>query len=99
MEMTLARALTIRKELNARSTDVREIKKMDIYETRVKRISVTKSTDEVTADVAKLDIKEVMREGNRVNAALRAVDDVIQHFNHVTMVEIPDDVMEVVDSI
>lgn len=98
-KMTLSRALLIRKELMQRSVQAMQIRKADLFETKVTRKAAHEGIDDVTAQVPKLTLDEVTKRSNQINRALREVDAVIQSANHTVEVDLPGDVMEIVDSI
>ena len=86
MAIKLAELLLRRKELAEKVELARQIKMKDVFETKTKRISVNDSTDEVTADVNKLEFNQLTAEFNYYSRQLRQVDAAIQQTNWTTEV-------------
>ena len=89
----LAEALLRRKELGDRVNRIAAIKGQDYYEVKAKRINVTESIDDVTAQVPKLLLSQVTAEYDFYAKQLRMVDAAIQQANWTTEVELHDNVM------
>ena len=85
--MKLAKALLRRKELNDKLARMTQINQRDLYEVRVKRISVSDNLDEVTANVPKLTYSQFNKEYDHYAKQLREIDAVIQQANWNTDVE------------
>lgn len=84
--MKLAEALLRRKELDAKVKVLNTIKGAQVFETKVKRVSVTDSVDDLTAQVPKLTAAQVTREYDHYAKALRLLDAAIQQANWTTEV-------------
>ena len=87
MKVKLADCLLRRKELVGKTETAREIRKSDLYETRVKRVKVTDDTDNVTANVPKLTLSQVTAEHDWYAKRLRMIDALIQQTNWITDVD------------
>ena len=83
----LAAALLRRKELQQKVEQLKGIKAADIFAHRVKRVNVSDSIDEVTADVPKLSASQVTEEYDFYAKRLRLLDGVIQQANWTTDVD------------
>ena len=81
MARKLAECLLRRKELQQKLDRMGGIRDKDIFEVRVKRISVSDSVDEVTAAVPKLTYKEFDQEYSYYAKQLRLIDAAIQQVN------------------
>lgn len=88
MAIKLAELLLRRKELAEKVELAKQVKIKDLFDTKIKRISVSESTDEVTADVPKLTLSQVTAEYNHYARQLRAVDAAIQQTNWTTEVDL-----------
>lgn len=89
----LADALLRRKELQEKVDILRKIKDNTFFETRVRRVNVTDSTDEVTAQICRLTAAQVTAEFDWHARQLRLIDSAIQRANWTTDIEITDSVM------
>ena len=90
MKCTLAEALLIRKDLQAKIKRMETLDSAQLFETNVRRVNVTDSVDEVTASVSKVTWEEFQKEYNTLAKELRLVDAVIQRTNWETEVTIPE---------
>lgn len=90
----LANALLRRKELMAKVAQLHPFKKENAFKTKVQRINVAESVDEVTATVPKVTMAKLTEEYDSYASKLRRVDAAIQRANWETMVDIEDDIME-----
>lgn len=88
MKIKLAEALLRRKELQQKVDSLRNITMRDLFEPKVKRVKVTDSIDEVTAEVPKLQLNQVTAEYDYYAKQLRLVDAAIQQANWTTEVEV-----------
>lgn len=86
--MKLAEALLRRKELQEKLRNIEPIKRADIFETKVKRVNVTESIDDLTASVPKLTLSQVTAEYDHYAKQLRLIDAAIQQVNWTTEVEV-----------
>lgn len=93
MKVKLAEALLRRKELQQKVHMLNQIKVSDLYEVKVKRVNVTESIDNITAQVPKLQAGQVTREHDWHSRQLRRVDAAIQQANWTTEVDVPEDTM------
>lgn len=93
MKIKLAEALLRRKELSDKVTQLQRVDGSALYETRVRRIRVTDSVDDVTADVPKLTASQVTKEYDWHARQLRLVDAAIQQANWITDIEVDADVV------
>lgn len=89
----LAELLLRRKELNEKVDQLRKIKASDLFDVKVKRMNVTESIDDVTAQVPKLTASQVTAEYDHYAKQLRLVDALIQSTNWTTQVTTSDNVM------
>jgi len=87
----LAECLLRRKELQGKIDRIKPIKDADIYEVRVKRINITDSLDDVTANVPKLTLSQVLAENDFYAKQLRLIDASIQQQNWTTDVSLAED--------
>lgn len=92
-KVKLAEALLRRKELQSKVDLLSKFNCSDLFENKVRRISVNDSTDEVTAAVAKLTASQVTAELDWHSKQLRLVDAAIQQANWTTEIDVGDDVM------
>lgn len=88
MKIKLAEALLRRKELQQKVDSLKHITLRDLFEPKVKRVKVTDSIDEVTAEVPKLQLNQVTAEYDYYAKQLRLVDAAIQQANWTTEVEV-----------
>ena len=93
MRIKLAEALLRRKELGMKVMQLHQIKEKDLFETKARRIKVTESLDDITAEVPKLDAGQVTEEFDFYAASLRQIDATIQQANWTTEVEVPESSM------
>ena len=84
--MLLADCLLRRKELQDKLQGLSNIKSKDIYDIKVKRMSVSESIDDVTMTIPKLEYNQVVAENNYVSSQLRRIDAAIQRCNWTTEV-------------
>jgi hypothetical protein len=82
--MKLAEALLRRKELQDRLKRIDPVRHADVFTTKVSRIKVTDSIDNITADVPKLELNQVMAEYDHYARQLRLIDAAIQQANWTT---------------
>lgn len=94
MKIKLAEALLRRKELNEKVDQLRKINVENLFETRVKRMNVTESVDDVTAQVPKISLTQVARGFDYYAKQLRLIDAAIQQANWVTEIDVPGDVIK-----
>jgi len=92
--MKLAEALLRRKELQDRLARMKTVDNKEIYEVRIKRVSVAESTDEVTAAVPKITYATFQAEYNHNARALRLIDAAIQQANWTTDIAVSDMVIQ-----
>ena len=92
-KIKLAEALLRRKELNGKVATLTSIKEADLFEIKVKRVSVTDNIDDLTAKVPKLTASQVTAEFDFYARQLRLVDAAIQQANWTTEIEVKDTVM------
>lgn len=90
MKLTLAEALLYRKDLNNIVERRQQLKNTDVYETRVQRMKVTDSLEDVTVNVPKLSASQVQAEADYYSRALRVLDAAIQKTNWDTVIDVPD---------
>lgn len=88
MEIKLAEALLRRKELQEKINRIQPLKHADIYETKVKRVNVTESIDDLTASVPKLELNQVTAEYDHYAKQLRLIDAAIQQANWTTVIAV-----------
>jgi hypothetical protein len=86
--MKLAEALLRRKELQGKLERIQPLKHADIYETKVSRVSVTSSIDDLTASVPKLALCQVTAECDHYAKQLRLIDAAIQQANWTTELDV-----------
>lgn len=70
---------------------LQNIKKVDIFEIKVKRMKVSDSIDDVTMTIPKMEYNQVVQEYNYVASQLRKVDAHIQKTNWTTELSGVDD--------
>ena len=92
-KIKLAEALLRRKELNEKVARIERIKVQDLYEVKARRVRVTESLDDITAEVPKLDLNQVTREYDFYARQLRELDAAIQQANWTSEVEIAESVV------
>lgn len=93
MKIKLAEALLRRKELQEKLLVLKTIDTKGLFELRVKRINVSESIDDVTANVPKISAAQVTAAYDWHAKQLRLVDAMIQQTNWTAEVEVPDSVM------
>lgn len=86
--MKLAEALLRRKELQEKLDRIGSIKRQELYEVKCRRINVTESLDDITAEVPKLTLTEVTAEYDHYAKQLRLIDGAIQQTNWTTEVTV-----------
>jgi len=89
----LAEALLRRKELQQKVDQIRSIRDKDLFEIKARRVNVTESLDDITAQVPKLTLSQVTREYDFYAKQLRLVDAAIQQGNWTTEIEVGTNVM------
>lgn len=89
----LAQALLRRKELTDKVAQLRTINRTEMFEPVVRRVNVTQSLDDITAQVPKLTASQVTREFDMYASALRQVDAAIQQANWTVDVELPSEAL------
>jgi hypothetical protein len=94
MKIKLAEALLRRKELQEKVDRLRQIDQKELYEIRAKRVNVTDSIDDVTANVPKMTLAEFTRGFDYHAKHLRLVDAAIQQANWTTEIDVDDDSMK-----
>lgn len=81
---TLAECLLRRKELQDKLQSLDSFKRSDLYETKVQRMKVSDSIDDVTLKIPKLEYNQVVAEYNHMSKQLRLIDAIIQRTNWTT---------------
>ena len=90
-KVKLAEALLRRKELQAKVDQLKDLKTNDvIYQIRNKRVQVTDSWEDITADCPKLEVNQVTAEYDHYARALRLIDAAIQQTNWTAEVDVND---------
>lgn len=89
-KMTLARALTLRKQLQDRLQQLEYMKTKTVVRPIVERVRAEEGVDSVLAKVPLVRPADVMAEYNHYAQQLRLVDDAIQHANHTIEVDVPE---------
>lgn len=82
--MKIAEALVLRKHLEAKVEQLKPLKingDNGVYETQTKRVKVSEEVDEVSLQIARVDIKTVTTEYDKYSKALRLIDVAIQKAN------------------
>ncbi len=82
--MKIAQALLLRKQLEAKVSQLTPIKKMGddgIFETKVQRMNITDTTDEVTITTPRITFDEITDTYDKYATALRKLDASIQKAN------------------
>lgn len=95
MKIKLAEALLRRKELQEKVDLLRNIDRNALYEVKARRVNVTESLDEITAQVPKLTASQVTAEFDFYAKQLRKVDACIQRANWESDIELDSEVMSV----
>lgn len=91
--MKLAQLLLRRKELQEKVQQLRTINQSKLFEPVVRRVNVTDSLDDVTAQIPLLTAAQVTKEFDMYASSLRQVDAAIQQANWDTDVTVPDETM------
>lgn len=94
MKIKLAEALLRRKELQGKVEMLKKIQDKDLFEIKARRIAVTDSIEDVTAQVPKLTASQVTAEFDWHARQLRLVDAAIQQTNWTAELEINETVMQ-----
>lgn len=82
--MKLAQALLLRKQLEQKVEQLRPIKELGekgLFEQKIKRVSVSDTTDELTMTMPRLTLGEATQEFDKYATALRKLDAAIQRTN------------------
>lgn len=82
--MKIAEALLLRKQLEAKVKQLEPLKiqgENGVYETKVSRRNVTENVDEITAQVARVELKSITKEYDHYATQLRKIDTAIQKAN------------------
>jgi hypothetical protein len=90
MNVKLAEALLIRKELQKKVDQIGSIKDRDLFEVKARRQRVEDGIDDVVAQVPKLTLSQVTREYDYCAKRLRMVDSAIQQANWRTVIDVGD---------
>lgn len=88
-ELTLARALNLRKHLDIKVKQLQPIKMQadnGIFETKTSRRKISDDIDEVSITTPKLSAKDITEEYDKYCKELRLLDDAIQETNHTTKI-------------
>jgi len=94
--MKLAEALQMRKQLAQKVEQLKPIKvhgDNGLFETKTKRIAAADGYDDLTAEVAKVELKDITKEFDLYARALRKIDSAIQQANwqfDIADVDVPD---------
>lgn len=90
-KVKLAEALLRRKELQGKVDQLKDLKTNDvIYQIRNKRVQVTDTWEDITADCPKLTASQVTAEYDHYARALRLIDAAIQQANWTCELDIND---------
>lgn len=99
MDIKLAEALLLRKELQENLNVLRNFKDNQLYyEIRGQRVKVMEGLEDVNANYPKLNSSQVPAEFDFVAKQLRLVDALIQQANWTTVLEVDPMVMEAYSS-
>lgn len=91
MEMKIAEALLLRKNLEQKLGRLEVFKEADLYEVKTERKQVKEGEiEEIKTKVPKLSLKDVMEEYNKVSKKVRQLDASIQKANWDCSVTLPD---------
>ena len=93
MKVKLAEALLRRKELQGKVDQLDKIDVQGLFVTKVKRVNVTDSVDEVTAGIPKISMNQVAHAHDWHAKQLRLIDASIQQANWTAEIDVPDDSM------
>ncbi len=99
MKIKLAEALLRRKELNEKVDQLKKINVEGLFDVRVKRLNVTESIDDVTAQVPKISLNQVTAGYDYYAKQLRLVDAAIQQANWSTEIDVGQVMEDFVDPI
>ena len=91
--MKIAQALLLRKQLEEKVAQLKPVKQMGdqgLFETKVTRVNVTETTDNVTITTPRISLKEITSEFDKYASALRKLDASIQQANWACDVTFPD---------
>lgn len=92
MEMKIAEALLLRKQLENKLKHLELIKEEDIFQVKTeRRLIKEEQIEEVKTSTPKLSLKEVMAEYDKSSKQLRLLDGAIQQANWEHSVSLPDD--------
>ena len=86
-KVKLAELLLRRKECQMKVTQLHQINVPSLFETKVKRMNVNESTDDITATVPKITADQVSQAYDWWARKMRQVDALIQQANWATDVE------------
>lgn len=92
--MKIAQALLLRKQLEAKVTQLAPIKQMGdngLFEVKVQRVNVSDQVDQVTMNVPKMTLKDVTAEYDTYATALRKLDASVQKANWEFEVDFTDE--------
>lgn len=93
MKIKLAEALLRRKELSEQVERLRAINVNELFVVKAKRVNVTDSVDDLTAQVPKISIQQVTHAFDDHARNLRMVDAAIQQANWTTEIDVDEKVM------
>ena len=91
MELSLAEALLLRKDLQGKVDRLRPLDQKSIYETRIARKPAAEGVDDIVLAVPKLSFQQFTSAFDWHAKQLRRVDAVIQRANWDTQVDLPDE--------
>jgi hypothetical protein len=91
MELKLAEALLLRKELQAKVDRLSRIDSKELYETKTGRKAAAEGIDDIIAQVSKISFQQFTHCYDWHAKKLREVDAVIQQANWTTEVGFQDD--------
>ena len=86
-ELTLARALNLRKHLAIKVEQLKPLKIQadnGVFETKTSRRKISDDIDEVTVTTPKLSVADITKTYDLYAKELRLLDDAIQETNHTT---------------
>lgn len=93
MKVSLAEALLRRKELQQKVDQLKAINVRDLYEVKFQRKAINESTDDIVAQVPKVELGQITAAYDWHARRLRLVDLAIQQANHATTLEVEESVM------
>lgn len=82
--MKIAEALLLRKQLEAKVKQLEPLKiqgDTGVYQTQVKRTNISENIDEITAQVARVELSSITKEYDHYATELRKLDASIQEAN------------------